>query len=140
MNNRLTRALCATTALAGGLLMATGAFAQSTGTAMLEEVVVTASGVRSQNGAIVAVEAPKSRATITQDFIATQAPSQTVLDTHQPAAGCELHQQRRLRLGRRRHHDPRLRLAAHLADLQDGVPLNDSGNYAIYPNQQMDPT
>jgi iron complex outermembrane receptor protein len=137
MNNRLTRALCATTALAGGLLMATGAFAQSTGTAMLEEVVVTASGVRSQNGAIVAVEAPKSRATITQDFIATQAPSQTVLDTINLLPGVNFTNNDAFGSA---GGDITIRGfdSARISLLQDGVPLNDSGNYAIYPNQQMD--
>ena len=82
MHLRLNRALCASTALVTGLLLATGAMAQSTGTATVEELVVTGSnGPRSLDGAIVAVEAPKSRVSITQQYISTQAPSQTVLDT-----------------------------------------------------------
>ena len=40
MHLRLNRALCASTALATGLLIATGAFAQSTGSAVVEELVV----------------------------------------------------------------------------------------------------
>ena len=51
MHLRLNRALCASTALATGLLIATGAFAQSTGSAVVEELVVTgASGPKSMNG------------------------------------------------------------------------------------------
>jgi iron complex outermembrane receptor protein len=137
MNNRLTRALCATTALAGGLLMATGAFAQSTGTTAVEEVVITASGARSQNGAIAVIDVPKSRAEITQEFIATQAPSQTVLDTINLMPGVNFTNNDAFGSA---GGDITIRGfdAQRISLLQDGIPLNDSGNYQIYPNQQMD--
>ena len=65
MSFKLSRALCATTALASGLLLSGQAFAQSTGTAIVEELVVTGSaGPRSVNGAIVAETEPKSRASM----------------------------------------------------------------------------
>ncbi len=132
------RTLWATSALAGGLLLASGAFAQSTGTAVVEELVVTGSnGPRSLDGAIVAVEAPKSRVSITQQFIATQAPSQTVLDTINLLPGVNFTNNDAFGSA---GGDITLRGfdSARISLLQDGIPLNDSGNYAIYPNQQLD--
>src|SRR5580765_5093859 len=81
MQLRLNRALCASTALATGLLIATGAFAQSTGSATIEELVVTgASGPKSMDG-ILAQVAPKTKTTIDQQFIARQMPGQTIAET-----------------------------------------------------------
>ncbi|HEX5263252.1 MAG TPA: TonB-dependent receptor plug domain-containing protein, partial [Phenylobacterium sp.] len=138
MQLKLNRALCATSALATGLLLASGAFAQSTGTAVVEEVVVTgSSGPQTQRGAIVAVEAPKSRASITQEFIATQLPSQTILQTINLMPGVNFTNNDAYGSA---GGDITLRGfdSQRISLLQDGVPLNDSGNYAIYPNQQMD--
>jgi iron complex outermembrane recepter protein len=138
MHNKLTRALCASTALATGLLLASSALAQSTGTAIVEELIVTGtSGPQSLDGAIVAETEPKSRASITQEFISRQAPGQTPLDsinllpavnfTNNDAFGSS-------------GGDIVVRGfdSQRVALLQDGVPLNDSGNYAVYPNQQLD--
>ncbi len=112
--------------------------AQSSGTAVLEELVVTGSaGPRDLSGAIVAETAPKSRASITEELISRQAPGQTILDTLNllPAVTFS-------------NNDPygsaggditmRGFDSQRVALLQDGVPLNDSGNYEIYPNQQLD--
>ena len=138
MNIKLSRALCATTALATGLLLSSQALAQSTGTAIVEELIVTGStGPKNLDGAIVAVEEPKSRASITQEFISRQAPGQTVLDTINllPAVNFT-------------NNDPygsaggditvRGFDAQRIALLQDGMPLNDSGNYQLYSNQQLE--
>ena len=138
MNVKLSRALCATTALATGLLLSSQALAQSTGTAIVEELVVTGTtGPRDMAGAIVAETAPKSRASITQELITRQAPGQTILDAINllPAVTFS-------------NNDPygsaggditiRGFDSQRVALLQDGVPLNDSGNYEIYPNQQLD--
>ena len=138
MNIKLSRALCATTALATGLLLGSQALAQSTGTAVLEELVITGStGPRNLDGAIVAIDAPKSRASITEEFISRQAPGQSILDsinllpsvnfTNNDAYGSA-------------GGDITIRGfdSQRVALLQDGVPLNDSGNYAIFPNQQLE--
>jgi iron complex outermembrane receptor protein len=138
MKIKLSRALCATTALATGLLLGSQALAQSTGTAVLEELVITGStGPRNLDGAIVAVDAPKSRASITEEFISRQAPGQSILDsinllpsvnfTNNDAYGSA-------------GGDITIRGfdSQRVALLQDGVPLNDSGNYAVYSNQQLE--
>ncbi|MBX3751889.1 MAG: TonB-dependent receptor, partial [Opitutaceae bacterium] len=135
---KLSRALCATTALATGLLISGAAFAQSSGTAIVEELVVTGSnGPRNIGGSIVAIEEPKSRVGISEEFISRQMPGQTVLDTINLLPGVNF-----------TNNDPfgsaggdvviRGIDSQRIALLQDGVPLNDSGNYAIYPNQQLD--
>lgn len=138
MNIKFSRALCATTALATSLLLTGQAFAQSTGTAVVEELIVTGStGPKNLDGAIVAIDAPKSRASITEEFISRQAPGQTILDsinllpsvnfTNNDAYGSA-------------GGDVTIRGfdSQRVALLQDGVPLNDSGNYAIFPNQQLE--
>jgi len=138
MKSFMSRALYASTALATGLLVSTAAMAQSTGTAVVEELVVTgSSGPLSQGGAIVAVDAPKSRATITQEFIARQAPSSTVLDTINLLPGVNFTGNDAFGSA---GGDITIRGfdAQRISLLQDGIPVNDSGNYQIYPGQQLD--
>ncbi|WP_156390577.1 MULTISPECIES: TonB-dependent receptor [unclassified Caulobacter] len=130
-------ACLASTALVGCLLSATAAMAQSTGTEAVEQVVVTASSVKNQNGAIVQQVVPKSRSTITQEFIARQVPGQTILDSLNLMPGVNFTNNDAYGSA---GGDITIRGvdSQRIALLQDGVPLNDSGNYAIYPNQQMD--
>lgn len=127
----------ATTALVGCLVAANGAMAQSTGTEAVEQVVVTASTVRNQNGAIVAQTVPKSRVSITQEFIGRQIPGQTVLDSLNLLPGVNFTNNDSYGSA---GGDINIRGfdSQRVALLQDGIPLNDSGNYAIYPNQQLD--
>ncbi|MBX3479269.1 MAG: TonB-dependent receptor, partial [Caulobacter sp.] len=131
-------ALVATTAIAGSLLMAGGAFAQSTGTAEVEELVVTASsGPQTVGGVITAETAPKSKSSIDQEYIASQATGQTIIESLNLTPGLNF-----------TNNDPygssggNLRLrgfdGARVSLTFDGIPLNDTGNYAIYTNQQMD--
>jgi iron complex outermembrane receptor protein len=137
MQLKLNRALCASTALATGLLLAGGAFAQSTGSAVVEELVVTGtSGPRAMDG-IVEQTAPKTKTTIDQQFIARQMPGQTVLDSLNVVPGYNF-----------TNNDPygnsggnvRLRgfECARISFQWDGMQLNDSGNYACFSNQVGD--
>lgn len=71
------RLFWATTAIVGTLAGASAAAAQSTGTEAteLDQVVVTGQrGPRSIDGAIVAETVSKSRASVTEEYISTQAP------------------------------------------------------------------
>jgi iron complex outermembrane recepter protein len=138
MHLRLNRALGASTALATGLLLATGAFAQSSGTAIVEELIVTgSSGPKSLDGVIVAETEPKSRATITEEFISRQAPGQSVLDTINLLPGVNFTNNDAYGSSGGdiviRGFD-----GQRIALLQDGVPLNDSGNYAIFSSQLIE--
>lgn len=140
MMNR-KRLFWATTALFGGLVAATGASAQSTGTtsAELEEVIVTGTrGPRNVGGLAVAETVAKTRNTINQEFISTQAPGQTILQTLNLTPGLSF-----------ANADPygnsggNIRLRGfdgnRVSLTFDGIPLNDTGNYATYTNQQLDP-
>ena len=131
----------ATTALMSGLLMAGAASAQSTGTEATEvsDVVVTGQrGPRNLEGLAVAETVAKTRNTVNQEFIATQAAGQTILQTLNLTPGLSF-----------TNADPygssggniRLRgFDGNRVSLSfDGIPLNDTGNYATYTNQQLDP-
>ncbi|HEY9233538.1 MULTISPECIES: TonB-dependent receptor [Phenylobacterium] len=139
MNKMLRRALWASTALAGGMLVSSVAMAQSSGTAAVEELVVTGSrGPADIGGVIVAEVEPKSRASIDSAFISTQAPGQTILSSLNLMPGVNFTNNDAYGSA---GGDITIRGfdAQRIALLWDGVPLNDSGNYAIYPNQQLDP-
>jgi iron complex outermembrane recepter protein len=143
MTNR-KRVFWATTALCSGLLLAGAASAQSTGSETTEattlgEVVVTgARGPRNIDGLAVAETVAKTRNTITQEFIETQTPGQTILQTLNLTPGLSF-----------TNTDPygssggNIRLRGfdgnRVSLTFDGIPLNDTGNYASYTNQQLDP-
>lgn len=131
----------ATTALAGSLAFAGAASAQSTGTEAteLDQVVVTGQrGPRSIDGAIVAETVAKSRASITEEYISTQAPGQTILNSINLLPGVNFTNNDAFGSS---GGDLTIRGfdSARISLTQDGVPLNDTGNYAIYSNQQLDP-
>ena len=140
MMNR-KRVFWATTALFSGLLVANAASAQSSGTeaAELDEVVVTgAAGPRNIDGLAVAETVGKTRNTVTQEFISSQAAGQTILQTLNLTPGLSF-----------TNADPygssggNIRLRGfdgnRVSLTFDGIPLNDTGNYATYTNQQLDP-
>lgn len=143
MTNR-KRVFWATTALFSGLMVASAASAQSTGsetteaTALGEVVVTGARGQRNIDGLAVAETVAKTRNTITQEFIATQTPGQTILQTLNLTPGLSFTNTDsygtsggNIRL--RGFDGNRVSLTF------DGIPLNDTGNYATYTNQQLDP-
>jgi iron complex outermembrane receptor protein len=142
MNYR-TRVLWATTALISGALIAGAASAQSTGSAAVEstsldEVVVTGQRTRQIDGLAVAEQIGKSRSTVTQEYLATQTPGNTVLQSLNLQPGVNFTNQDPFGASGGditiRGFDSQ-RISLNL----DGIQLNDTGNYAIYSNQQPDP-
>lgn len=123
------------------LMIPASAYAQSTGSIDFEsegEIVVT--GTRADNGVdgIVIPDATKAKAVLTQEFISHQNPGQTVLDTINAVPGVSFQNNDAYgssggTLTIRGFSSDRISLTF------DGVPLNDTGNYAIYSNQQLDP-
>lgn len=118
-------------------MLPSAVFAQSTGTVTTEEVVIT--GAKSKTvGGIQAPEGVKSRAVLTQQFIAKQRPGQSINDTINQLPGVSF-----------QNNDPygssggTLNIrgfdATRISQTFDGLPLNDTGNYALYSNQQLDP-
>lgn len=129
--------LCSSAVVA--LLVPATAFAQSTGSVDFEESTIIVSGAvnRSVEGVVVP-DTSKAKQVLDQEQLARNNPGQTVLDsiniipgvtfTNNDAYGSSGGQ-----LSIRGFSADRISLTF------DGVPLNDSGNYAIYSNQQLDP-
>lgn len=119
---------------------ASEAAAQSTGTQAVEQVVVTArrDTVPSIGGVIVRETEPKDRSTITNQYLLTQTPGQSIIASLNLVPGLNFTNTDAYGAsgGNLRIHGfdgNRIGLT------WDGMPLNDTGNYAIYTNQQGDP-
>jgi iron complex outermembrane receptor protein len=118
---------------------ANDALAQSTASQIQEDEVVIVTGARRDlEGAITAEQASKARASITQDYIATQTAGQTILQSVNLIPGVnftstDAYGSSGGAINIRGFDNQRISLTF------DGTPLNDSGNYAIYSNQQLDP-
>ncbi len=120
--------------------LAAPAFAQSTGSVDFEkEIIVTGTRTGVQEvGGISAPDTSKAKSVLTQENIARQNPGQTILDTINQVPGVSFQNNDAYgssggTLNIRGFSSDRVSLTF------DGVPLNDSGNYAIYSNQQVDP-
>ncbi len=124
-----------------GLMASLETRAQSTGTrieeAQLEEIVVSSrrinvSALMQQDGA------PKSRTNVGAEYIETQSAGQSVIQSLNLVPGVNF-----------TNSDPygssggNLRMRGfdgnRVSLMLDGVQLNDTGNYAIYTNQMLDP-
>ncbi|MBN8804758.1 MAG: TonB-dependent receptor [Sphingopyxis terrae] len=136
MNFRNT--LAAGAALLPLALLSTPAFAQSTGSVDFEnEIVVTGTSAQDVAG-IQSPDTSKAKSVLGQEVIARQNPGQTILDTINLVPGVvftnnDAYGSSGGQLTIRGFSADRISLTF------DGVPLNDSGNYAIYSNQQLDP-
>ncbi len=118
------------------------AFAQSTGSIEVDdtEEAIVVTGTRADQGVkgVVVPDATKPRAVLTQELIATQASGQSILNTINQVPGVNFTNSDaygssggNLRI--RGFDGNRISLTF------DGFPLNDTGNYAIFSNQQLDP-
>ncbi|MCX7357804.1 MAG: TonB-dependent receptor [Alphaproteobacteria bacterium] len=124
-------ALTALTMSMGGV-----AYAQSTASQTADEEIVVTGTRRSLDGLQVET-APRARTTITEEYIESQAPGQSILNTLNVVPGVNFTNNDafgssggNLRL--RGFDGSRVLLTF------DGIPLNDTGNYAIFSNQQVD--
>jgi iron complex outermembrane receptor protein len=128
--------LCST-----ALVLPTAAFAQSTGTVTTEEekeIVVTATRSLQNVDGVAVPDTTKAKGLITQELIARQSPGQTILNVVNLIPSVNF-----------TNSDPygssggNIRIRGfdgnRISLTFDGVPLNDSGNYAIFSNQQLDP-
>ncbi len=123
------------------LVFSNSALAQSTGSiGFEEEEVIVVTGSRADKGieGIVLPDAPKTRAVLTQEFIDTQVAGQSVLNTINQIPGVNFTNNDAYGSSggsiRIRGFD-----GARISLTFDGMPLNDSGNYSIFSNQQLDP-
>ena len=125
---------------AASVVLPAAAMAQSTGSIDFEKETIVVTGTRANNGVggIVAPDSTKAKGVITQELIGRQSPGQTVLNTINLIPSVNF-----------TNSDPfgsaggNLRIRGfdgnRISLTFDGIPLNDSGNYAIFANQQIDP-
>jgi iron complex outermembrane receptor protein len=115
----------------------TTALAQSTGTQEVEKVTVT--GERGGKGGVIVKESrPKTRSTVTSEYLDSQGAGQTVFNSINLLPGVSF-----------TNSDPygssggNVRIRGfdgnRVSLTVDGIPLNDTGNYAIFTNQMIDP-
>ena len=126
-------------ALAMTLAFAGTAFAQSTGSKQFEELVVSANRIQDSVGGLIAAEQiAKARSSVTAEYLETQQAGQSIVQSLNLLPGVNF-----------TNNDPygssggNIRLHSfdgnRISVTFDGVPLNDTGNYAIYTNQLLDP-
>jgi iron complex outermembrane receptor protein len=127
--------LCATTAF----VMPGVALAQSTGTIEAEQDTIVVTGTRTAEvGGIVVPDTSKTREQLNAEFIQRQVPGQSINDTINNLPGVSF-----------TNNDPFGSAGGNLiirgfdnsriSETFDGIPLNDTGNYAIFSNQMLDP-
>jgi len=117
------------------------ALAQSTGTIDVEEgeaIVVTGSRTRAPLQGIEVPDTPKARTILSNEYLRTLNPGQSVLQAINIVPSVNF-----------TNNDPfgssggNVRIRGfdgnRIALTFDGLPLNDTGNYAIFSNQQLDP-
>ncbi len=138
MKLTLNRTLCATTALATGLLLASSAFAQSTATQVQELVVTGAHGQPTVAGVITQVQEAKDESIVNHEFFAHQQAGQNFaqLINMLPGVNYTSEDQTGNLSGDLRIHGFD---GNHIGVTIDGVPVNDSGNYAIFPGEYLTP-
>ncbi len=138
---RFTTALTTASTIAVGVaLLPAVAHAQSAGSVDFEkEIVVTGASNKTQSvGGVAAPDSAKAKAVLTAENIQRQSAGQTVLDTINQVPGVSFQNNDAYgssggTLSIRGFDATRISLTV------DGIPLNDSGNYAVYSNQQIDP-
>ena len=136
---RHLRAVLAGATVLSGVLGASAAFAQSTGSQTVEQVVVTAHQPPIAGLGATQV-APKTKATVSQEYISLQATGANALSDLNIIPGVNMTNDDPYGMsGGSGHFSIRGIKAALIAEQVDGVPLNDGGNYAIYPGELVDP-
>ena len=121
------------------IILPGAAFAQSTGTIDAEEeIVVTATRAAEGIAGSITPDSPKARTVLTQELIGRRTAGQSILNTINVVPGVNF-----------TNTDPygssggNIRIRGfdgnRISLTFDGLPLNDTGNYAIFSNQQLDP-
>lgn len=120
-------------------MLPSAVFAQSTGTTEFEKQAIVVTGTRARDvGGVTTPDTPKAKVVLTQELISRSNPGQTILDTINLVPGVSFQNNDAYgssggTLNIRGFDSSRISLTF------DGIQLNDSGNYAIFSNQQLDP-
>lgn len=119
------------------MLMTHPVLAQSTATQAIEDTVTVSANANASGGIMAPVTVPKQRSIITQEFIDRQPAGQSVFEMLNKVPGFNF-----------TNNDPygnaggNIRIHGydgnHVSFTWDGMPLNDTGNYAIFTNQVAD--
>jgi iron complex outermembrane receptor protein len=118
----------------------TAAFAQSTGSNTVSEIVVTGKKSPDLGGVVTQQEAPKTREIVSQQYISNQPTGANALSDLNLIPGVNYTQDDPYGMaGGAGHFSIRGIKGANVGELVDGVPLNDAGNYAISPGELVDP-
>jgi iron complex outermembrane receptor protein len=132
-------AVAASTGAMAIAAIATPVFAQSTGSVEFEKVIVVTGGKQAApiNGISTPIT-PKAKEVLDQAYISTAQPGQSINDTISMIPGVASF-----------NADPfgssggKLYIRgfdnSRISETFDGMPLNDTGNYALYSNQMLDP-
>ncbi|MBX7497057.1 TonB-dependent receptor [Qipengyuania sp. 6B39] len=131
--------LAASVVSTASAMVAAPAAAQSTGSVDFEDDVIIVSGARETGvGGVEIPDTPKAKQVLDEEIIRRQRPGQTVNDIVNLVPGVSF-----------QNNDPwgssggtftiRGFSSDRISQTLDGLPLNDSGNYALYTNQQVDP-
>ncbi|MBX7482889.1 TonB-dependent receptor [Qipengyuania qiaonensis] len=131
--------LAASVVSTASAMVAAPAAAQSTGSIDFDDNVIVVSGARSSDvGGVDIPDTPKAKVQLDSELILRQAPGQTINDTLNLVPGVSF-----------TNNDPFGSLGGNftirgfnsdrISQTFDGIPLNDSGNYALYTNQMVDP-
>jgi iron complex outermembrane receptor protein len=135
----ITKILARASVSALALTAIAPAFAQSTGTQVFDQTIVVTGSRGPQAVAGVSVpDATKTREVLTQQFITHQTPGQAISDIINQLPGVSF--QNNDGYGSSggfltiRGFDQ-----SRISKTFDGIPLNDTGNYALYSNQDLDP-
>jgi len=121
-------------------LIVTQAHAQSTGVTTVEELVVTASKPTALGGLVQVQEAPKTRDVVTQQYISLQTAGANGMQVLNLVPGVNFTQDDPFGLaGSAGHISIRGLKGAYIGEMEDGMPLNDAGNYAVYAGERLDP-
>jgi iron complex outermembrane receptor protein len=119
-------------------LAATGAFAQSTGTQTVGELVVTAHPTP-LGGLVAPQDAPKTRDIVSQAYLSTQSAGANAMQVLNLVPGVNFTQDDPFGMtGSAGHISIRGLKGANIAEMEDGMPLNDAGNYAVYAGERLD--
>jgi len=131
--------LAASVVSTASAMVAAPAAAQSTGSLDFDDSVIIVSGARSSDvGGVEIPDSPKAKVQLDAELIQRQVPGQTINETLNLVPGVSF-----------TNNDPFGSLGGNftirgfasdrISQTFDGLPLNDSGNYALYTNQMIDP-
>lgn len=131
-------AFAASTIAVAVAAVATPVLAQSSGSVEFEKDIVVSGRANKAVAGVDIPDTPKAKQVLNAEFIQAQVPGQSINETINQIPGVSFANQ-----------DPfgsqggtlyiRGFDSSRISETFDGIPLNDTGNYALYSNQMLDP-